>query len=952
MCDLPACEHIAPDITDYPADPQTPTDVTVTNWDDMPLGIEASLAPVGCVYDVNGNLVGKVFISKVTDEETQTETNVLQYLDRTTGTIVPYDVGTHGQWSECQKQDLALEQDAIVANWLPICVDGVQWYAREREVIDNTNGSSTSVVIEYKQGVDGAITTTAPTGTITDGYCQANSALVKTYDWELTCLTNDGGATVEQGVVAFDMSDPQDPTETLYLNGVDVTGTYTRTDCTQATQDRELVTNCYQDITDPTIRYQRVDVIDVASTPATVLETIWLDSTGAVITEPSNIQLCGDIPSRQALPHQVGCIVTEGSCQVVNRTEIIAGTDFVSFRILSNDNNGNFTVVQTMASLASKDALLQVFTDLASAGTRTKETIVGSGDYYFWDGNFDNVTDISVGTTYEVQYNYHVETGVTDAPNPHLSDPCVEPYADSDYQNTAGILGGYYDSVPLDTNIPYSEANPINFEIDTYTVIPGSSVQVKQFVWEELDGSLTEEYRLLGDVATIVPFDYTTQVFVPNCLEDTGGTTVDLPLTECTGGSTEQIITVAPPTYNFQPITEMLGADNVYNFEDFAQSNTNGLVVDGVTDDLVAPDGRTIYLNMTSGGDTITRIYDTNGNVYVLPTPVGWDYSTDPTGSTFISAISAEIDNAISAFGLTPAFATYGIAQNVSPTLLGIQLDIFGTDGQTQPAYLDYVYFSNTTVTYFNNLNVEFEADYNFDGSLVTSDPTSLTFKVTASVPTGQQAIFGVYVNGIFGEAPAPYQIITGNGTLTEYTVSLPVSGNDIMSGAYTITQADMQSGNVFAWFYSENPNTPGDVVRLDGAVMEVGVIGEVVAITAMLTKGCNDDRRDDLLQDIVDGLGSTSGLTTGSTFEYVYGGGIYTPSYPANVKEVVVTNESDAIIEVYTNHGSFAVPPHGTSEFSVDDSETSIQIQYVVNFGGGQPYNGEFIIFNYRTRS
>lgn len=839
------------------------------------------------------------------------------------------------------------ELDAIVANWLPICVDGVQWYAREREIIDNTDGSSTSVVIEYKQGVGGAITTTAPTGTITDGYCQANSALVKTYDWELTCLTNDGGATVEQGVVAFDMSDPQNPTETLYLNGVDVTGTYTRTDCTQATQDRELVTNCYQDITDPTIRYQRVDVIDVASTPATVLETIWFDSTGAVITEPSNIQLCGDIPSRQALPHQVGCIVTEASCAVGTNTVSFTAGEYTQFTITANDGNGNYTVVQEMSTVAGATNLVTVLTEASQANARTEQQIVGTATFNYWSGNFSN---ISQPTTTSVQFDMHLEAGITDTP-PVLDTPCVDPVSDSTYQTSAATLRTAYDGIPVGVAQPQS-TDSIIFAINTYDAVPANTTQVKQIVWEDVDGTLIEEYRQVGDINSIVPFDPNTQKFVPNCLDDTGGTAIEFPTAECTGGSTEQIITVAPPTYDFQPITEMLGADNVYNFEDFAQSNTNGLVVDGVTDNLVAPDGRTIYLNMTSGGDTITRIYDTNGNAYVLPTPVGWDYSTDPTGSTFISAISAEIDNAISAFGLTPAFATYGTVQNVSPTLLGIELDIFGTDGQTQPAYLDYVYFSNTTVTYFNNLNVEFEADYNFDGSLVTSDPTSLTFKVTASVPTGQQAIFGVYVNGIFGEAPAPYQIITGNGTLTEYTVSLPVSGNDIMSGAYTITQADMQSGNVFAWFYSENPNTPGDVVRLDGAVMEVGVIGEVVAITAMLTKGCNDDRRDDLLQDIVDGLGSTSGLTTGSTFEYVYGGGIYTPSYPANIKEVVVTNESDAIVEVYTNHGSFAVPPHGTSEFSIDDSETSIQIQNVVNFGGGQPYNGEFLIFNYRTRS
>lgn len=52
-----------------PVDPGTGT-VEISNWDEMPLGIEASLAANACVYDLAGEVVGKTFICKVVDEET------------------------------------------------------------------------------------------------------------------------------------------------------------------------------------------------------------------------------------------------------------------------------------------------------------------------------------------------------------------------------------------------------------------------------------------------------------------------------------------------------------------------------------------------------------------------------------------------------------------------------------------------------------------------------------------------------------------------------------------------------------------------------------------------------------------------------------------------------------------------------------------------------------------
>lgn len=52
----------------------------ITNWDEMPLGIEAGIAPVACIVDdVTGVVVGKTFLCKVVDEATGAETWMRKY---------------------------------------------------------------------------------------------------------------------------------------------------------------------------------------------------------------------------------------------------------------------------------------------------------------------------------------------------------------------------------------------------------------------------------------------------------------------------------------------------------------------------------------------------------------------------------------------------------------------------------------------------------------------------------------------------------------------------------------------------------------------------------------------------------------------------------------------------------------------------------------------------------
>ncbi len=58
-------------------------------------------------------------------------------------------------------------------NWLPYCIDNVQWYVAEVSTFNSQTLQESTPIKIYKQGADGSITTTQPTGTvIKDGYCK------------------------------------------------------------------------------------------------------------------------------------------------------------------------------------------------------------------------------------------------------------------------------------------------------------------------------------------------------------------------------------------------------------------------------------------------------------------------------------------------------------------------------------------------------------------------------------------------------------------------------------------------------------------------------------------------------------------------------------------------------------------------------------------------------------
>ena len=94
-------------------------------------------------------------------------------------------------------------------------------------------------------------------------------------DWEVVCLSNDGGVTIVTGIAVFDVLNGT-PTTKYYIDNIEVTG-YTIVSCEASGKDREILSVCVDGKT-----WTKIIVFEDGS-PITFL---WLDETDAVVVAP------------------------------------------------------------------------------------------------------------------------------------------------------------------------------------------------------------------------------------------------------------------------------------------------------------------------------------------------------------------------------------------------------------------------------------------------------------------------------------------------------------------------------------------------------------------------------------------------------------------------------------------------------------------------------------------
>lgn len=237
----------------------------------------------------------------------------------------------------------------------------------------------------------------------------------------------------------------------------------------------------------------------------------------------TDVQPIGNIVYRECnsfkkeyIAHVSGCIETQlpigcrSSVSIFNFSD----TDMVGFTITANDGNGNFTIIQEQTNQTAHDRFLLMLNEVSQPDTRVEENI-GNGLMYFYlhNGNVTNVTSISPT---EVQFDFHVEPGVTDIPSA-LPMPCVDVISNSEYQNTASQLKSLYESAPLNILQPNSGI-PLTFTLTNYQLeLESVFIPAKQILYNNEDGTLTEEYRALGDINTILPFNPLVDKFGTKC---------------------------------------------------------------------------------------------------------------------------------------------------------------------------------------------------------------------------------------------------------------------------------------------------------------------------------------------------------------------------------------------------------------------------------------------------
>lgn len=285
---------------------------------------------------------------------------------------------------------------------------------------------------------------------------------------------------------------------------------------------------------------RQVDVLEDCAWTTTATDVSWnvaqeVILSGSTKAIPVRVEEC---ETQVLADHANGCIerTTLGtpSCTTSNESFAFTATDFIDFTVLSNDWNGNYTVVQTMMPSAHA-WFLALANAVSIPDTRTVLDIA------WWalildlhNANFSNVVDLSPTS---VQLDLHYEPGVTDTPIP-LTAPCTDPVADSSYISSWAILRSIYDSYPIGIPQP-NWWNTITYTLTHYTSVPSLLVEhipAKQVINYDINGlPISDRYFEQSTLAEIV-FDPATDVFKNVC---TGKQTADIPNCDLTTTPTE-----------------------------------------------------------------------------------------------------------------------------------------------------------------------------------------------------------------------------------------------------------------------------------------------------------------------------------------------------------------------------------------------------------------------------
>lgn len=124
-------------------------------------------------------------------------------------------------------------------------------------------------------------------------------------DWEVVCLSNDGGITVIKGIVEFDTSTVP-ATKTIYLFDGSVATGYTVVSCNAKTFDTEFREVCVDGQ-----KWLQVLVFDKSVSMVAPVQVGWMDNTSAVVPAPDPT-LINNINCNECISTPQGTLITWG----------------------------------------------------------------------------------------------------------------------------------------------------------------------------------------------------------------------------------------------------------------------------------------------------------------------------------------------------------------------------------------------------------------------------------------------------------------------------------------------------------------------------------------------------------------------------------------------------------------------------------------------------------------
>lgn len=526
-------------------------------------------------------------------------------------------------------------------------------------------------------------------------------------------------------------------------------------------------------------------------------------------------------------PYEWACV--NRACSMQELSYSFTAGEFLTQEVVSSTGSGQqYLLRYTFDTPTTAQQFYLMYTQLALPGARA----IGNGgalNYHpamFVSATYDN--NVTIDITFDLSQSEPTDQATT----------CGFVAPAGEYTNTTGILSGYFDSILGGGQTPGSA---FTIDLDIYT---GGKTNL-QTVKTVIDDTVIDKYYIFAP-----GYPDHLKEYVPTVGESIKAGLCDINVT-CSSAVIGQRTVINEPDGNvYNNIAGPFSNDPIGDMTIFGNAG-DGIVIDNNLWAFSPPGYRELDF-FVKDSEFAIDVIDDAANTYTFGSPVLYDFVTDPTGAIFASNLQTELQNVHTTLGIPFSSIVVSV---LSADNFEVHCRVLVSDTNTS-SISPYMEYANTTSANYvwANYNKDYQANYQH--SIATTDTLlGLQVRLRANIPAGKALVLGLNVNGIFGDNQF-FTNCNGTGALQDYTYVMAISGTDPLSGAYTLTSADLVNMN--SWVYIQQNDQP--TVIIDGIELTATFESlENSIFDVMPTTGCNDNRRDDLLNDIKNALAVTT---------------------------------------------------------------------------------------------